>query len=169
MPEAEQNLVWNLFSSDPQRIATAFQRLGPRPESWSSLLNELLGFYGLEGMSMPYTMEDFKRDAAERLLSELTPEQRMQGLPLADVEMYLKKHRAKTYTMADYERDAAERFLNKLTPEERLRGLRPEELLRHLPSEHLLAMLPLAEIENYVKQHKLAEDKETPEQPKSPS
>jgi hypothetical protein len=102
MPEAEQNLVWNLFSSDPQRIATAFQRLGPRSESWSSVLNYLLRFYGLEGMAMPYTMEEFKRDAAEELLNELTPEQRLKGLspeqllsvlPLAAIEDYLKKHK----------------------------------------------------------------------------
>src|SRR5258708_1811261 len=42
MPEAEQNVVWNLFSGDPQRIATAFQRLQPQLASWSSLLNKLL-------------------------------------------------------------------------------------------------------------------------------
>ena len=59
MPEAEQNLVWNLFSGDQSRIATAFQRLQPQVQSWSSLLNELLGFYGLEGIAMPYTMERF--------------------------------------------------------------------------------------------------------------
>ncbi len=70
MPEAAQNLVWNLFSSDPQRIATAFQRLGPHSESWSSVLNKSLRYYGLEGMAMPYTMEDFKREAAEELLNE---------------------------------------------------------------------------------------------------
>jgi hypothetical protein len=34
LPEVEQNLVWNLFSSDPARIATAFRRLQPRqPQS----------------------------------------------------------------------------------------------------------------------------------------
>src|SRR5260221_8437435 len=76
MPEAEQNVVWNLFSGDQNRIATAFQRLQPQLASWSSLLNKLLRNYGLEGMAMPYTMEDFKREAAEELLNELTPEQR---------------------------------------------------------------------------------------------
>src|SRR5207244_3032489 len=50
MPEAAQNLVWNLFSGDPERIAGAFGRLQPRRQSWSSLVNQLLGYYGLEGM-----------------------------------------------------------------------------------------------------------------------
>jgi hypothetical protein len=144
MPEAEQNLVWNLFSSDPQRIAAAFQRLQPRSQSWSSLLNSLMHYYGLEGMAMPYTMEDFKRDAAQDLLNELTPEERLKGL----------------------------------RPEERLKGLRPEELLAHLSREQrlqglspelLLSLLPLAEIENYVKKQKAARGKEASERPETPS
>jgi hypothetical protein len=111
MPEAEQNLVWNLFSSDRERVATAFQRLGPRSASWSSLLNDLLGNYGLEGMAMPYTMEDYKRDSARELLKGLTPEQLLQALtpeqllkglppeqllsllPFAEVEKYVNKHK----------------------------------------------------------------------------
>src|SRR2546421_13121716 len=61
MPEAEQNLVWNLFSGDRDRIAAALQRLQPRLQPWSSILNDLLASYGLEGFAMPYTMEDFER------------------------------------------------------------------------------------------------------------
>ena len=80
MPEAEQNVVWNLFNGDQKRIATAFQRLQPQLQSYSSLVNKLLNYYGLEGIRMPYTMEDFKREAAEDLLKELTPEQRLAGL-----------------------------------------------------------------------------------------
>jgi hypothetical protein len=117
MPEAEQNLVWNLFSGDPERIATAFRRLRPRLEFWSSLLNKLLRYYGLEGMPMPYTMEDFKREAAEELLNELTPEQRVEGLS----------------------------------------------------PEQLLSLLPLAEIEKYLKKQKAASDKDAPKQPETPS
>jgi hypothetical protein len=80
MPEAEQNVVWNLFSGDRDRIATAFHSLEPRLGLWSSLLNELLSYYGLEGMAMPYTMEDFEREAADNLLRKLTPAQRLKGL-----------------------------------------------------------------------------------------
>lgn len=94
MPEAEQNVVWNLFSGDA------------RLHSWSSLLNELLEFYGLEGIAMPYTMEDFEREAAEKLLKKLTPEQRLKGLSpeqrlegmspeqLEELERYLQTRKA---------------------------------------------------------------------------
>jgi hypothetical protein len=101
MPEAEQNLVWNLFSGDQERIARAFQRLQPgQLQSWSSTVNQLLTFYGLEGMPMPYTMEDLEREVQERilgkmtpeqLLARLTPEQRLEGLSREQIENYLKK------------------------------------------------------------------------------
>lgn len=106
MPEAEQNVVWNLFSGDASRVAAALQRVKPRLHSWSSLLNELLEFYGLEGIAMPYTMEDFEREAAEKLLKKLTPEQRLKGLSpeqrlegmspeqLEELERYLQTRKA---------------------------------------------------------------------------
>jgi hypothetical protein len=105
MPEAEQNLVWNLFSGDQARIATAFGRLQPQRETWSSLLNKLLGFYGLEGILMPYTWEDFERETAQELLKKMTPEQRLEGLSpeqlleglspeqLAEIEKHLQKQK----------------------------------------------------------------------------
>jgi proteasome lid subunit RPN8/RPN11 len=91
MPEAEQNLVWNLFSGDPGRISAAFQRLQPKAHSWSSTVNALLKYYGLEGLPMPYTMEDFKRDVAEDLLNDMTPDQLLARLPIDAIEAYLKK------------------------------------------------------------------------------
>jgi hypothetical protein len=103
IPEAEQNIVWNLFSGDSARIATAFQRLQPQLPSWSSILNNLLEYYGLEGMPMPYTMADFEREveqkvlnkaSPEKLLAHLTIEQRLAGLSPDELENYLKKLKA---------------------------------------------------------------------------
>jgi hypothetical protein len=103
MPEAEQNLVWNLFSGDRERIASAFHRLQPRIQTWSSILNDLLTHYGLEGIAMPYTMEDFEREVAEEFLRKLTPEQRLEGLtpeqvlsrlPREEIERYLQKQKS---------------------------------------------------------------------------
>jgi hypothetical protein len=102
MPEAQQNVVWNLFSGDQKRIATAFQRLQPKLQSYSSLVNELLEYYGLEGIAMPYTMEDFERDVKEKFLKKLTPEERLKGLSaeellshltVPEIESYLKKQK----------------------------------------------------------------------------
>jgi hypothetical protein len=144
MPEAEQNLVWNLFSGDQGRIARAFQRLQPQEQSWSSILNKLLNFYGLEGMAMPYTMEDLEREVQEGILRKLTPEQLLARL-------------------------SPEQLLARLSPEQRLEGLSPEQLLAHLSPEQRLAGLSREEIENYLKKQKAAPDRTSPEQPEPPS
>jgi hypothetical protein len=64
------------------------------------------------------------------------------------------------YTMEDFKRDSAQELLNELTPEQRLKGLSPEQLL---------SVVPLAEIEKYIKKHKAAQNKDAPEQPDKPS
>jgi hypothetical protein len=116
MPEAEQNLVWNLFSGDPERIAGTFQRLQPRRQTWSSIVNDLLTYYGLEGMAMPYTMEDYERDVEQRILSKLTPEQRLEGLSPEQLLARL----------------SPEQLLARLSPEQRLAGLSPEQIENYL-------------------------------------
>jgi hypothetical protein len=115
MPEAEQNVVWNLFSGDQERIGAALARLKPRLASWSSLLNHLLSYYGLEGMAMPYTMEQFEREAAEELLKKLTPEQLLARLTL-------------------------EQLRERLTPEQRVEGLSPEQRVEGLSPEQLRSL-----------------------------
>ncbi len=112
MPEAEQNLVWNLFSSDRETVAGAFQRLQPRIHSWSSVLNKLLAHYGLEGIPMPYTMQDFEREVEEEVLRKLTPEQLLARL-------------------------TPEQLLARLTPEQLLARLTPEQLLQRLSREEI--------------------------------
>jgi len=122
MPAAEQNLVWNLFSSDPERIQQAFQRLRPRQQTWSALLNDLLHYYGLEGLAMPYTMEDYERDVEERVLRMLTPEKRLQGL-------------------------TPEQRLQGIPPEQRLQGLTPtqlDEIERYLQQQKAVRQPPSA-------------------------
>ncbi len=134
MPEAEQNLVWNLFSSDRERIEAAFQRLQPRLRSWSSLLNDLLAHYGVEGIAMPYTMEDYERDAEERFLNRLTPEQMLAQLSPEQMLARL----------------SPEQMLARLSPEQMLARLSPEQRLEGLSVEQLLSRLPREEIEKYL-------------------
>jgi hypothetical protein len=112
MPPTEQNVVWNLFSGDPERIAAAFHQLRPRLPSWSSILNDLLGYYGLEGMAMPYTMEDFEREVEEKILRKMKPERRLEGL-------------------------SPEQRLEGLSAEQILGRLSPEQILAHLSREDI--------------------------------
>jgi hypothetical protein len=61
-------------------------------------------FQGLqrEGVAMPYTMEDFRRDYVKEHLSQWTPEERLAGLsveeilerlPPEEIENYLKRRK----------------------------------------------------------------------------
>jgi hypothetical protein len=142
MPDAEQNLVWNLFSSDRERIAAAFQRLRPRSQGWSGILNDLLDYYGLEGIAMPYTMEDFEREVEEKILRKLTPERLLARL-------------------------SAEQRLAGLSPEQLLAHLSPEQRLEGLSAEQLLARLPREKIEEYLRKQKASPDEPPPEHPET--
>jgi hypothetical protein len=81
-------------------------------QSWSSILNYLLEHYGLEGIPMPYTMQDFEREVEEKILRKLTPEQLLARL-------------------------TPEQLLARLTPEQLLARLTPEQMLQHLSREEI--------------------------------
>jgi hypothetical protein len=80
--------------------------------SWremSGIVNKLFKRYELEGIAMPYTMEDFRRE----YLAELSPEERLKGL-------------------------SPDERLEGLSLEDRLRGLSPEEIKAYLKKREQL-------------------------------
>lgn len=123
--DVSRNWIWELFSNDPNRVRSAAQEIQTRHREASTMLNQVLRWYQQEGMDMPYTMEDFKRDVKEQLLKELTPEERLKGLP-------------------------PEERLKGLPPEERLKGLPAEERLKDLSSDEVLKHFKIEEIEAYL-------------------
>jgi hypothetical protein len=86
----------------------------------STVINQLFENYQLEGIAMPYTMEDFQRDYIKEHIDVLTPEEilqrfspedrlkglspeeilkrfslddRLKGISLEEIQQYLKKFR----------------------------------------------------------------------------
>ena len=58
---------------------------GKKHYSWhqpdlSTVINKLYSYYRLEGITMAYTMDDYRRETAQEVLSTLTPKQRIDGL-----------------------------------------------------------------------------------------
>ncbi|MDI6795284.1 MAG: hypothetical protein QME81_20910, partial [bacterium] len=54
--------------------------------------------YQLEGIGMPYTMEDFKRDYTKEHLNLLTPEEVLPRFSAEEIKAYLEKlERRQTY------------------------------------------------------------------------
>ncbi len=107
VPETERNAVWNLFSGDADRVQHAAFRYHGRRSEISTILNQLFENYQAEGVTMPYTVDDFMRDVTLEHLKLLPPEERLRGLP-------------------------PEERLRGLPPEERLRGLSNEEIEEYL-------------------------------------
>ena len=77
---ATRNAIWALFSFEAERVTQGARDYVWRQADHVSLLQELCHRYQPVGIAMAYTFEDFQRDLARRLLSELPPEERLRGL-----------------------------------------------------------------------------------------
>ena len=116
--QEQRNTIWHLFSGVPEAIVFAAQHYRGHTSEISTVINQLFDNYQLEGIHMPYTMEDFRKDfvkehldvlsaeeilsrfSTEELLKELPVEDRLKGLPaedrlkgisLEEIQQYLKK------------------------------------------------------------------------------
>jgi hypothetical protein len=80
LPHEEHNAMLHLFSASGERVRYGAEHYRQRGQDTSSLLQELIAWYKGEGVAMPYTMEDFRRNYAKQHLKDLTPEERLGGL-----------------------------------------------------------------------------------------
>ncbi len=116
VPRVERNALWLLFSGILENVQYGASNYHWRRNDVSTVMNDLFKFYQIEGLAMPYTVEDYKKDLKERVLAMLTPEELLESLSL-------------------------EELLKRLPPEERLKGLPPEERLKGLTREQIEAYL----------------------------
>jgi len=126
VPQIERNAVWQMFSAIPENVQYGAAQYQWRRSNHSKAINKLFEHYRVEGIAMPYTWDDFERDIKEEVLAKLTPEERLDGLPL-------------------------EELLKHVPPKERLKGFSLEELLKQVPPEEFLKRLTREEIEAYLK------------------
>lgn len=110
-----QNAPLLAVSGQPKRIAYAASILSEETDIARGMLARALKQYKLEGLEMPYTLEDAKRELIDFYVSEATPEQRLKGLP-------------------------PEELSKRLSPEQRLKGLQPEQRLKGLTQQQLLEL-----------------------------
>ncbi len=145
IPKKEKNALWLLFSTLPENVEYGAEHCRHSDEM-STLINDLFKKYQMEGIAMPYTIEDYQRDYVrehihklppKEVLEKFSPEERLRGLP-------------------------PEERLRGIPPEERLRGIPPEERLRGLPLEERFRGLGLSEEEV----RKMTESIESRKQPK---
>ena len=116
LPLEQRNAVLAFFSFDAGGVTFALNNYRWHMEDGSTVINQLLEKYSLEGIDMPYTMEQFRRDYIKAHITDLDPEERLKGLK-------------------------AEERLRGLKTEERLRGLKAEERLRGLKIQEVESYL----------------------------
>jgi hypothetical protein len=80
LPQSEHNAMLHLFSASQEQIRYGVEHYRQRSDETSSLLLRLFENYQREGLNMPYTMADFRRDFVKDHLKDLTPEERLEGL-----------------------------------------------------------------------------------------
>jgi hypothetical protein len=83
----EHNSLWHLFSAVPEVVRFGAAHYRERMADMSGVVNKLFKRYELEGISMPYTFEDFRRE----YLAELSVEERLKGLSPDEIRAYLNK------------------------------------------------------------------------------
>jgi hypothetical protein len=126
VPEAPRNAVWQLFSAIPEKVLYGAAHYRWRQSEDRKLIRDLHQKYQVEGITMPYTLEDYHRDSTMEYLRSLSPEELLKALPIKELLKALPP----------------EERLKGLPPEERLKGLPPEERLKGLPPKERLKGLP---------------------------
>jgi hypothetical protein len=129
LPLAQRNAVLAFFTFDPEKVRFALDHYRWRIDDGSTVVNQLLKKYELEGINMPYTMEQFRKEYVKAHLDELDAEERVKGLN-------------------------AEEVLSKFDAEERVKGLNPEDVLSKFDLVERLKGLKVEEIEAYLQKLK---------------
>jgi len=144
VPEIPRNAIWQMFSGIAEKVQFGVANYHWQRPDHSTVINDLFNNYQVEGITMPYTFEDYYKDFTRRHLDWLTTEERLKGLPAEErLKGLPAEERLKGLP--------AEERLKGLPAEERLKGLPAEERLKGLPAEERLKGLSAKEIEAYFK------------------
>jgi hypothetical protein len=148
LPLAQRNAVLAFFSFNAEKVQFAMEHYHLRMEDGSTVINQLLNNYSLEGIAMPYTMEQFRKDYVKAHLPELNPDEVL--------SMFTPEDRLKGLAAKDRLKGLApEDRLEGLAPKDRLKGLAPEDRLEGLAPKDRLKGLAPEEIEAYLKKLKM--------------
>jgi hypothetical protein len=112
-----RNALWNLFSARAPKIKYGADHYDWKSPETSTILRKVFAQYLLEGLQMPYTMDDYLEEVIPEILEDLTPERRKEVLKRISAEERL-------------EGLAPGQVLERLSAEQILEGLPPEQLHR---------------------------------------
>lgn len=81
LPEADANAILLLFSQTTRQLKFAVGHYRTTNASASGLIDEMIRFYKKEDKPMAVTLADLNRIAKQRMLDEMTMEERLKGVP----------------------------------------------------------------------------------------
>ncbi len=81
----DANRVWNIFSGRENLLRAAARTYRPKLSDTSTVLDRLFLFYRMEGLNMPYTIEEFYKETLPEFLAKIPPEERLKGMSPEDL------------------------------------------------------------------------------------
>lgn len=73
-----ENAIWDLFSAISDKVAYGKNHYHWKRTDLNPVINKLFNKYNLEGLNMPYTVDDFKRELKEEVRQEVKKEEKVE-------------------------------------------------------------------------------------------
>ena len=125
LPREAHNAPLHLFSAAPELVGFAAGAYRRRSQDTSALLRQLFERFQREGLTMPYTMEDFRRQFVMEHFAQLTPQEQRKAFERLSSEDRREVLRALPV-------EERREILQSLSPEERLADLSTEQIRQYL-------------------------------------
>ncbi|MBI1928732.1 hypothetical protein HYR99_31365 [Candidatus Poribacteria bacterium] len=139
IPQTEPNALWNLFSAVKEKVNYGATQYRQHATEMSSIINQLFKNYQLEGLVMPYTMEDFRRDFVKEHLSVLSADERLAGLSVDEI---LQRFSIDEILF----RMSMNEILQRFSADEILRQFSVDEILQRFSADEILRQFSVDEI-----------------------
>ena len=91
IPREEHNSIWYLISADPEAVRFGAEHLHPNTSDTRRMMLQLIKVYQLEGLPMPYTMEQFRKEFDSQYLERMPIEERLRGVSLDELLRVLSR------------------------------------------------------------------------------
>ena len=114
LEQKASNAILNLFSNRREQFTYGYKNIDQQKFNTrdTPVVNKIIELYKLEGVTMPYTEEQFLEDYKRSIFSRMLPHERLEGLRPEEVLASFKP----------------EEILGNFKPRERLQGLKPDQL-----------------------------------------
>ncbi len=143
IPKTPKNAIWQLFSSKTDGFDFGSEHYQWRCPSTIALLNPLFKIYQMEGINMPYTLEQACQECIRDTLESLPPKERLRGMALPDIINYFSPADViKQFSPAD--------VIKQFSPADVIKQLSPADVIKQLSPADIFQQFSKEEIEQHL-------------------